>query len=317
MEAGMKALNFETQRTIAKFEIDTYITRQAELFLLDRRSAGLSSRTVQFYAEKLKPFIDFCDSQLITSILDVDANLLRRYMLALEEHGHNKGGQHAHYRALRAFLRWYELDAEPEGWRNPINKTKAPKVPNEILEPVTLETVQALLKVCDKSSVYGLRDAAILLMLLDTGVRASELLALDVDDVDASGSVYIRHGKGDKGRIVYIGRKTRAALKKYLRGRSDRHKALFISRYGERLNYDGLRGIITRRAGEAKLPEAPSLHSFRRAFAIGMLRAGVDVHTLAKLLGHANIAILARYLALNDGDTQAAHTRAALVDGGL
>jgi site-specific recombinase XerC len=84
-----------------------------------------------------------------------------------------------YYRALRAFLIWYEKEAEPDNWKNPIAKVKAPKVGKEILEPISLETVSALLRTCN-ASFLGVRDKALILFLLDTGARASEICAFNV-----------------------------------------------------------------------------------------------------------------------------------------
>lgn len=303
----------ETQRIIQNLDIDTYLPRQVELFILDRRAAGLSSRTVDYYIDKLKPFIEFCEGQLIKSVLKVDAQVLREYMLSLAGSGHNKGGQHAHYRAVRAFLYWFELEMEPAGWKNPIKKVRAPKVPQEILKPVKIDEVKELLKACDKSNIFGLRDAAIFYMLFDTGLRASELLSLNRSDVDQIGTVTVRHGKGGKDRIVFIGKKSRLALRRYLNARRDELPPLFLSRYQDRLDYDGLRAIVERRAAEVHLSKI-TLHSFRRAFALNMLRAGTDIHTLAKLMGHSNVTILAKYLKIDETDTRAAHHRGNPVD---
>jgi integrase/recombinase XerC/integrase/recombinase XerD len=303
----------ETQRTTKKISLDFYLSRQVEMFILDRRAAGLSPGTIRFYSQKLNPFIEFCNSQLVDSILQVDANLLRTYMLLLDDQGHNKGGQHAYYRAIRAFLLWYELDQEPDNWKNPIHKIKAPKVPDEILEPIKIETIEALIKTCIVESVFDLRDKALLLLLYDTGLRASEVTALNRSSIDQLGTVYVQHGKGGKDRFVFLGKRSRSAIKNYLKTRTDENPALFLSRYDDRLGYDGLRAILTRRAKLAKVPE-PSLHSFRRAFALEMLRAGTDVHTLSKLMGHSSIAVLAKYLKLDKTDVQEAHRKNGPVD---
>jgi site-specific recombinase XerD len=87
-------------------------------------------------------------------------------------------------------------------------------------------------------------------------------------------------------------------------------------RFGsERLGYDGLRGILTRRAQEACVEE-PALHDFRRSFALSMLRNGADIFTLAKLMGHEGISVLQRYLKQTNLDTEEAHRRAGPVDNG-
>lgn len=107
---------------------------------------------------------------------------------------------------------------------------------------------------------------------------------MDSDDLNQTrGTILIRKGKGGKPRMVYLGKKSRQNRRKYLRHREDDDPALWVThpRYGsERLSYDGLREVLTRRAVTAHVEE-PSLHDFRRAFALAMLRNGTDIYTLA------------------------------------
>jgi integrase/recombinase XerD len=172
-------------------------------------------------------------------------------------------------------------------------------------------------KVCPHDTFIGERDAAILLCLLDTGARANEFLSVNLDDINqARGDILIRQGKGHKPRTVYIGKQSKRALRRYLNQRKDDSHALWVTRPrcgSERLSYDGLRGVLTRRAEEAGV-EAPSCHDFRRAFALSMLRNGVDIFTLAKLMGHEGISVLQRYLKQTNLDTEEAHRRAGPVD---
>jgi site-specific recombinase XerC len=100
------------------------------------------------------------------------------------------------------------------------------------------------------------------------------------------GAVMIRYGKGGKTRMVFIGRTTRRAMRAYLRLRHDSSPALFVSKDEERLTYDGLRQLLERRAKRARLSNKPKLHGFRRAFALNMLRSGVDIFVLQRLMGH-------------------------------
>ncbi len=111
-----------------------------------------------------------------------------------------------------------------------------------------------------------------------------------------------------------MGRKTRRIIRSYLRTRHDQSPALFVSKDGERLTYDGLRQLLERRAKLAKLGNKPTLHGFRRAFALNMLRSGVDIFVLQRLMGHADLQVLRRYLAQNDQDNQFAHMRGSPVD---
>jgi site-specific recombinase XerD len=282
-------------------------------FMNDRKAQGFTSGTLHFYKTKLSTFANFCASRMITQITQITASDLREYMLRMEEAGHNNGGRHGCYRTVKTFLYWWESEVEPEGWSNPIRKVKPPKLCVEPLEPAKLEDIKAMIETCDKT-FYGLRDKSILLGLLDSGARCQEFLNLQLNDYDQfSGEVLIRLGKGGKSRTVFLGKITRKAVRAYLHCRIDDSNALWVTSYGEQLTYFGLREVIRRRAKKAKI-RTPALHSFRRAFAINMLRAGVDVFSLQKLMGHADLQVLRRYLAQTTEDIAQAHRIGSPVD---
>lgn len=291
---------------------DEYLPILAETFLTARKAEGKTAATVRYYQSHLRVFLAWCEAQAVTQVRDVTPDLLRRFLLAMAER-HNAGGVHGMYRAVRAFLRFVEAEEVIPGWTSPTRKVKAPKVTLEPIEGVPLDDIGSMLDACDKSFT-GVRDRALLLALLDTGARASEFLALDLADVDALGVVTLKHTKGRRPRMAYLSQKTRRALRVYLRMRRDTSPALWTTKHGDRLTYDGLRGILTRRAKQAGLKETPSPHDFRRAFALNYLRNGGDIFTLAKLLGHRGIDVLKRYLAQTDQDTQQAHAKFSPVD---
>lgn len=137
---------------------------------------------------------------------------------------------------------------------------------------------------------------------------------MDLVDINTvTGEGIIRHGKGDNERKFYLGSKSRKALRAYLRVRTNTDAALFIGRSEERLTYWGLNQMIKRRAKSAKV-DHPSCHSFRRAFAINCLRAGMNIYTLKELMGHEDLQVLQRYLKVTDIDTESAHRLYAPVD---
>ena len=282
-------------------------------FLVDRKAQNLSKTTLYFYQKKLQLLKRFAQREHITTIAELTPDALRRYLLWLEETDHNAGGIHGCYRTLKTFLLWYEDENEPEGWKNPIHKIKAPKLSKESLAPVELSTVTTMVEACP-DNFLGLRDRALLLLLLDTGARASEVCSMDIADFDSvNGGIVIRHGKGGKTRTVFLGKRARRAVKAYLRVRPDNHPALFISRRGERLTYFALKQAIGRVAQRAGVEKATP-HMFRRAFALNCLRAGMDVYSLKELMGHEDLQILQRYLKLTKGDIEAAHRNFAPVD---
>jgi len=289
----------------------TTLKTAVESFILARRADGLRPGSLKFYEEKIGIFTRWCDGQGVTTLEAVTPDLLRAFMLELEN-GHNPGGRHAVYRSVRALFRWWWDEYEPDG-RNPISRVKAPKVPEEPLDPVQPATVDALLETCSAGTFADLRDKAAFLFLLDTGLRAGELLALNLDHIAPDGVVTVERGKGGKPRSGYIGKKTRRALRAYLKARTDAAPALWVTTTGDRLTYDGLRSAVVRRAALIGV-EPPPLHSFRRWFAITMLRAGVDVFALRDLMGHSDIGVLRRYVKQTQNDTRAAHQRGAPVD---
>jgi site-specific recombinase XerD len=236
-------------------------------------------------------------------------------MLFLEEQGHNSGGQHMNYRVLKTFLLWYEAEYEPDGWKNPIRKVKAPKLVEQPIEPVSLDDIEALITACQNNR-QGIRDKAIFLTLLDTGLRAMELIGLDLGDLDPyTGEIHVRPlvGKGRKGRAVFLAERGRRAMRAYFKQRGQTAGPLFERETGGRLKYPGLRQIVRRCAAIAGIKEPP-LHSFRRAFTINMLRNGADLLSIQRLLGHASMVLIAKYAKQVTDDLRRVHAQASPVD---
>ena len=174
------ATTTKNQRTISVLEQETNLLTWADAFLIDRKAGGCSEGTLGFYCEKLTKFLNYCEAQVITNVVEVTPNFIRQYLLYLEDVGHNPGGVHAHFRTLRTFLNWWEDEFEPEGWKNPIRKIKPPKLANEQLAPADLDSNKAMINTCD-NNFYGTRDKAIMLALVDTGARAQELLDMNLE----------------------------------------------------------------------------------------------------------------------------------------
>jgi len=304
----------ETQRIIDFSGREKSLTNLIDGFLLERKSRGLQVESITFYRGKLKHFTQWTSGQGITNIDEITPTVIRAFLLYLEETKHKPGGVGAFYRVIRAFLKWYEVEFDRADWVNPLRKVRAPKVPTEPLDPVSMDDIRALLAACQGKKFTADRDKAIILTLLDTGARANELLRIDFADCNTiTGDVLIRKGKGSKPRTVFVGRKTRRALRGYLKLRDDHSPALFVTDDGERMTYEGLCGVMTRRAKLAGI-RPPTLHSYRRAFALNMLRAGVDTVTISRLLGHGDLQMILRYVQQNADDLRDAHSRASPAD---
>lgn len=298
-----------TNEYMTRLKISAWI----DAFLRDCKARQLSPFTLEYYRAGLAAFATFCQAQEIHEVEHITPDTIRAYMLDLEATGHNPGGRHAKYRAVRVFLNWYIEEVEPEGWHSPLAKVKPPKVTQPPIEGVSLADVKALLDTCGADFI-GLRDRALILSMLDTGARVREFLSLNFDNLDPiGGGVMLRQTKNKKPRIVFIGKRTRKALRAYLKQRDDNSPAVWVTQSGERLAVSSLQGMLKRRAKVAGVT-VPSPHDFRRQFALSMLRAGVDVFSLQRLMGHSDLTTLRRYLAQDDSDLQAAHDRGGIVD---
>jgi integrase/recombinase XerD len=159
-------------------------------------------------------------------------------------------------------------------------------------------------------------------MLLDTGLRATELCSLTINDVDLkTGKVTIRHGiaggaKGGKGRTVYLGKVARKAVWRYLASREDGDDPdapLFISHADRPFNKDSLRVLINRLGSRAEVKKTYP-HKFRHTFAITYLRSGGDVFTLQSLLGHGSLDMVRHYAQIAEVDVAQAHRKASPAD---
>jgi integrase/recombinase XerD len=287
------------QRTFSEIAVE---------FLQDRKMTGKSNDTLIWYERHINEFSKWLiiNNYHNLPIEDLDSSLLKSYFLHLATN-HNKGGIHAAYRAIKAIFNFYDFEYEPI-WKNPIKKVKISPSHQTPLPEIPIENIQKLID-STISSRNRERDRAILFTLTDTGVRASELLALNVKDVDlATGSIRVLHGKGDKFRVTFLGEKGRKALHDYLRTRTNltQDEPLFLNDENQRLGMAGLRMLITRLSKRAKVPYQ-AIHSFRRCFALTMFRKTRDIFLVSRLCGHSTVEVTKRYLNINNEDLRFIH----------
>ena len=279
--------------------LDHLTHKVLHLYITDCIVRQLAPVTIKSYRFILNQFVTWTGDIPIT---EVGADTLRAYILELRT-GHNPGGVHLHYRYIRTFLRWWERETDGE-YRSPTRKVRAPKTNREPLEPISMEHVKALLNTCNQTYL-DIRDKALLTIMLDTGARARELLHATMDNVDSTLGTITVLGKGSKTRTLYLGTTARKLLRKWIHIRKQ-STYLWCSRRQERLGYAGLTKMLRKRAGIAGIP-TPKSHAFRRQFALSMLRSGVNIFTLAKLLGHSNTRTLEHYIRLDYSDMELAH----------
>ena len=288
------------------------LARALDAFLLDAEARQLSPNTIRFYRQQLQPFLAHLQKEDITTPTAILAHHIRAYLVLLQQRGLKEHSVHAAARSLRAFCNF--MKAEDLLTSNPMRKVRMPRLPKEIPPAFSQEDVTKLLAACT-----NVRDRAIVLFLLDTGCRAAEFIALDVEDIDlADGTVHIRQGKGKRERTTYIGDSTRTVVNAYLGQRKDKAAApLWVSlTTGTRLTDSGLR-LMLRRLGKRTGVKHCHPHTFRRTFALWSLRSGMNIYALQRIMGHSDLSILRRYLALTEQDLQTAHRRFGAVDSML
>lgn len=291
----MNILIHSENQTIITVLGDDNIAVWVDAFLQAKKSENLSKHSIAFYDRSLKVFITYCDAQSVRNINQITPNFLRDFLVWLDSKGHNTGGINVFFRSLKAWLNWFENETEPDNWKNPIHKVKPPKIIQEPIQGITRDEFDLLLSRCPKNVFYGERDRTILMVLMDTGIRAEELTNIKTADVNLSdNSIVIPLGKGRKPRIVFVGATTRRQIRKYLKFRGGDGSYLFITHSGDKLIYSSLRQVIRRLCEQAEIKDV-SLHDFRRAFTLESIRNGVDLLTLSRLLGHTSLNLLLRY----------------------
>ncbi len=219
--------------------------------------------------------------------------------------------------AVRSFFGWCLREGLID--KRPDANLKKPEAQSPEIKPFNREEVQALLKVASRTR-HKFRDVAILLVLLDTGLRATELTRLLVKDVDLkSGEVAVipyNSGRKSHPRHVYLSVASKKAVWRYLAERSDDNpnSNLFLANEGRAMDRNSLHLMLNRIAKVAKVRGA-NPHKFRHTFACEYIRNGGDAFTLQRLLGHSTLEMVRRYLALVQGDIATAHRSASPVSG--
>ncbi|HEY7874164.1 MAG TPA: tyrosine recombinase, partial [Actinomycetota bacterium] len=223
--------------------------------------------------------------------------------------------------SLRSLYKYLAREGRIE--RDPTVKVGSPKRPRSLPKAIAVDEVERLIASPSPEGL-GRRDRAILETLYGAGLRISELVDLDVDDVDLDErSVLVRSGKGRKSRRVPVGRAAAGALGEYLtstrpglvaRSRSGAGGALFLNARGTRLSRQGCWKILKGHAATAGLAERVSPHTLRHSFATHMLEGGADIRVVQELLGHASLATTQVYTLVGEGRLRevylAAHPRA-------
>jgi len=279
-----------------------------EAFLTMLRVEVKAPKTIRWYRQMLVPFVAYLNEH------ECNRRSLQHYILSLMQKM-KVTSVDAHIRAIKAFLGF--LHREEYLKENLAQCLKRPKLPKQYPYVLNDEQVHNLLRACDVSTWTGQRNYTMLLTFLDTGIRLAELIGLALRDVDLNRGALLVHGKGGKDREVYMGRKLRKEMAKWLkvRGFYPYEEHVFITKTGEPLKSRGVERIVERLARKAKIQGVRcSPHTLRHTFATNFIRNGGDVFTLQKILGHADIQTCMVYVHMSGKHVQEAMLRHSPVD---
>jgi len=253
-----------------------------------------SRYTVRNYTTDLSGFFNFLKGKGISSLKEVDRHVLRDYLSHLMEQGIVKASIARKLSAIRSFYRY--LLREKIISTNPVATTSSPKLDKRLPSFLTPEETVRLLEAPDLSTPQGLRDRALMELLYASGIRVSELVNLDVGQVNLNTNEIRVWGKGSKERMVLMGQPAAAALTAYLnQGRpkllgEKRSSALFVNRYGGRLIERRVQRILEKYTNIAGISKRVHPHMLRHTFATHLLDGGAGLRVVQELLGHANLS---------------------------
>jgi site-specific recombinase XerD len=298
-----------------------------EGYALTCRVEGKSPITVLDYNRALKNFLWYLEHNKLPTRPDQISPLHIRAFLWYVSSEHNRYGSNKascrnpasastvnrFYRTLHTFFAW--LKNEDILSDNPVSHIKPPKFQSKVTVALNPDEIRKILEAFTAKNTLDVRNKAIISILFDTGLRISELAALEVANVDIkSGTIMVTHGKGGKQRIVHIGTRAQKSLWRYLTiFRKSENNCLFVERNGQPLAKASIQVMFKRLAQSTGVKVHP--HKIRHTFAISFLRLGGDVFNLKYLLGHSSLQMTMRYLqSLAADDAIREHTKHSPLD---
>jgi len=261
---------------------------------------GFSDNTIAAYRNDLSQMASFIKEDatkrgLTPSWANFNRQGMLSYQLDLKERNYAATTLARKVAAAKSFFKF--MVAEDKLRDNPTDNVASPNVGRQLPKPISYPEAMKLLEQPTKlSTPEAKRDSAMLALLYASGMRVSELISLNLGNVDTEGDFVRCFGKGNKERLIPIARRAALAVQEYVKearprlARNDEEKALFLNRRGERLTRQGFWQILKGYAKSAELDKEITPHTLRHSFATHMLSGGADLRSVQELLGHANIS---------------------------
>lgn len=272
--------------------------REFETYLIEEKK--MSANTVEAYRRDVNSFSRFVAERGTLKAEEATNAEVVAYLMRLKQEGKAKATVN---RKLASIRTWFQFLME-EGVvsRNPASEIKSPKIERKEIAYLSMEEVDKLMSMPDQSA-KGIRDRAILELMYATGIRASELISLEIDDVNVRMGFVTCNGENMKARIIPIGRIGRKAMEEYMYGMRDEilkqhpeERTLFVNYVGNPITRQGLWKILKEYGEKAELSQSLTPQVLRNSFAVHMLQNGADLKSLQELMGHEDISATQIYL---------------------
>ncbi|HXH37373.1 MAG TPA: tyrosine recombinase XerC [Thermoanaerobaculia bacterium] len=276
-------------------------------YLTYERNASIN--TIHAYRDDLESFVSFLCNDYLTLGRDqldlkrVDHLAVRSYLAHLVRRKLSRTSAAQHLSALRSFFKYLMREGALEA--NPARSVTTPKAEKHLPSVLQPADVVLLLEQPDTSVTLGIRDRAFLEVLYASGLRISELVGINIDDVELNARLIKVRGKGSKERIVPFGSKANEAIRAWLAVRGElvsdiEEPALFVNYRGQRITTRSVARLFDRYVRKASLRAGISPHTMRHSFATHLLNAGADLRGIQELLGHVSLSTTQKYTHLND-----------------
>ena len=280
----------------------TIVQKATAKFIRALLERNASPHTIKAYTTDLAQFVEYVGPQ---GWSDIDHVLIRGYLSSLYERGLSKTSVARALAALRSLYRWLAQEGVVD--QNPAALVATPKLPKKLPRVPTIEEMNTVLdSKMPECSTFNQRDLAILELLYGCGIRNSELIGINVDDIRWSNEIVLVRGKGRKERYVPLGESANAAVRAYLPLRQKilaetkrtTERALLINLRGSRLTTRSVGRIVKQIAVANGLSPDVHPHTLRHAFGTHMLEEGADLRAIQEMLGHERLSTTQRYTQL-------------------
>ena len=271
----------------------------------------MSENTRAAYSRDVAEFVAFEGVRGMTDLLGVTSTEIIAFLHHLKSMGKSSATVNRKLASLRSFFHYLIYAGLME--QNPTENIKSPKIERKKVEYLEMDEIEKLMAVPD-DSVRGLRDRAILEVLYATGIRVSELIGLNIDDVSLPGS-FIRCESGEKVRIIPIYPEALQALREYIETVRPKmiavptEHSLFVNVSGERMSRQGFWKIIKYYQEKAHIEKDITPHTLRHSFAAHLLENGADLRSIQQMLGHSDISSTQVYTQLVKQNLKAVYNK--------